>query len=279
MTARSMSGAAIRYRPDGQRGSKRGAATALGDLTWPEVEELAADGAVLAVPVGATEQHGPHLPMATDTDVVMALAARLAARRRDVIVAPPVGYGSSGEHWSFAGAISIGWDALELMLVELGRSAAETFRHVLFLSAHGGNDGPVTRATDRLRAESYDVVAWMPGHHPALVPAEAIGVADRGRPRRDILADAHAGRVETSIQLSLGPERVRRGLAAADNTGPIAELMPVLRTSGVRAVSPDGVLGDPVGASADEGAELLRWLESQLLSVVSRWLQGMPKPA
>jgi creatinine amidohydrolase len=274
-----MSGAAIRYRPDGQRGSKRGAATALGDLTWPEVEELAADGAVLAVPVGATEQHGPHLPMATDTDVVMALAARLAARRRDVIVAPPVGYGSSGEHSSFAGAISIGWDALELMLVELGRSAAETFRHVLFLSAHGGNDGPVTRATDRLRAESYDVVAWMPGHHPALVPAEAIGVADRGRPRRDILADAHAGRVETSIQLSLGPDRVRRGLAAADNTGPIAELMPVLRTSGVRAVSPDGVLGDPVGASADEGAELLRWLESQLLSVVSRWLQGMPKPA
>jgi creatinine amidohydrolase len=274
-----MSGAAIRYRPDGQRGSKRGAATALGDLTWPEVEELAADGAVLAVPVGATEQHGPHLPMATDTDVVMALAARLAARRRDVIVAPPVGYGSSGEHSSFAGAISIGRNALELMLVELGRSAAETFRHVLFLSAHGGNDGPVTRATDRLRAESYDVVAWMPGHHPALVPAEAIGVADRGRPRRDILADAHAGRVETSIQLSLGPDRVRRGLAAADNTGPIAELMPVLRTSGVRAVSPDGVLGDPVGASADEGAELLRWLESQLLSVVSRWLQGMPKPA
>jgi mycofactocin precursor peptide peptidase len=278
MTARSMSGAAIRCRPDGQRGSKRGAATALGDLTWPEVEELAADGAVLAVPVGATEQHGPHLPMATDTDVVMALAARLAAQRRDVIVAPPVGYGSSGEHSSFAGAISIGGDALELMLVELGRSAAETFRHVLFLSAHGGNDGPVTRATDRLRAESYDVVAWMPGHHPALVPAEAIGVADRGRPRRDILADAHAGRVETSIQLSLGPDRVRRGLAAADNTAPIAELMPVLRTSGVRAVSPNRVLGDPVGASADEGTELLRWLESQLLSVVSRWLQGMPEP-
>jgi mycofactocin precursor peptide peptidase len=139
--------------------------------------KLAADGAVLAVPVGPTEQHGPHLPMATDTDVVTALAARLAARRRDVIVAPPVGYGSSGEHASFAGTISIGWDALELMLVELGRSAAETFGHVLFLSAHGGNDGPVTRATDRLRAESHNVVAWMPAHHPALVPDEALGLA------------------------------------------------------------------------------------------------------
>src|ERR1700689_4665409 len=126
MTANSMPGAGIPRRPDGHRGSRRTATTALGDLTWPEVERLAADGAVLGAAVGATEQPGPHLPMATDTDVAMALAPRLAARRRDVIVAPPVGYGSSGEHSSFAGAISIGWDALELMLVELGRSAAET---------------------------------------------------------------------------------------------------------------------------------------------------------
>jgi creatinine amidohydrolase len=275
------------------------------------VEQLAADGAVLAVPVGATEQHGPHLPMATDTDVAMALAGRLAARRRDVIVAPPVGYGSSGEHAGFAGTISIGQDALELMLVELGRSAAQTFRHILFISAHGGNDEPVTRATQRLRAESRDVIAWMPGHHPALVPAKALGLApapdpeissaagtgpssagdrpdraitgrsgrvsaDRGRSARESPADAHAGRVETSIQLSLGPDRVRPGLAAAGNTAPIAELMTVLRTSGVRAVSPNGVLGDPAGASADEGAALLKWLESQLLAVVSRWLQGVP---
>jgi mycofactocin precursor peptide peptidase len=311
MTARSMPGAAIRRRPDGRRGSRIGAATALGTLTWPEAEELAADGAVLAVPVGATEQHGPHLPMATDTDVAMALADRLAARRRDVIVAPPVGYGSSGEHAGVAGTISIGQDALELMLVELGRSAAETFRHILFLSAHGGNDEAVTRATDRLRAESRDVIAWMPGHHPALEPAAALGLlpaadpdissaavtgpsssedrpdrgitgrsgrgpAVRGRPRWDIAADAHAGRIETSIQLSLGQDRVRPGFAEAGNTAPIAELMPVPRTSGVHAVSPNGVLGDPAGASADEGAELLRWLESQLLSVVSRWLQGMP---
>ena len=244
MTARSMSGAAIRYRPDGQRGSKRGAATALGDLTWPEVEELAADGAVLAVPVGATEQHGPYLPMATDTDLVMALAARLAARRRDVIVAPPVGYGSSSEHSSSAGTISIGWDALELMLVELGRSAAETFRHVLFLSAHGGNDGPVIRATDRLRAESHDVVAWMPGHHPALVPAEAIGLA-------------------AAADSEISPAAV---------TGPSSSEDRPDRAFAVRSGR------DPAGASADEGAELLRWLESQLLSVVSRWLQGMPEP-
>src|SRR5216683_5305492 len=135
--------------------------TTLGDLTWPEAARLAAAGAVLAVPVGSTEQHGPHLPLSTDTDVAVALAARLATRLGDVIVAPAVGYGSSGEHAGFAGTISIGQEALELMLVELGRSATATFRHLLFISAHGGNHEPVTRAVRRLRAESRDVLAWM----------------------------------------------------------------------------------------------------------------------
>ena len=82
--------------------------TALGDLTWPEAERLAADGAVLAVSVGSVVQHSPHLPLATDTDIAAALAGRLAAARRDVIVAPPTGYGSSDEHAGFPGTISLG---------------------------------------------------------------------------------------------------------------------------------------------------------------------------
>src|SRR5260370_24228227 len=97
--------------------------TTLGDLTWPEAARLAAAGAVLAVPVGSTEQHGPHLPLSTDTDVAVALAARLATHLGSVIVAPAVGYGSSGAHSGFAGTISIGQDALELMLRELRPTA------------------------------------------------------------------------------------------------------------------------------------------------------------
>ena len=97
--------------------------TLLADLTWPEAARLAATGALLAVPVGSTEQHGPHLPLATDTDIAVALAVRLAARRPGVVVAPPVSYGSSGEHAGFAGTLSIGQAAVELMLTELGRSA------------------------------------------------------------------------------------------------------------------------------------------------------------
>jgi mycofactocin precursor peptide peptidase len=230
--------------------------TALSDLTWPEAARLAAAGAVLAVPVGSTEQHGPHLPLSTDTDVAIALAARLAARRADVIVAPAVGYGSSGEHAGFAGTISIGQEALELMLVELGRSAAETFAHILLISAHGGNNVPATRAAAALRAESRDVLLWMP--------------APRGG------ADAHAGRSETSIQLALDPGRVRAALAEPGNRTPLAELMPVLRASGVRAASPNGVLGDPVGSSAAEGAELLGQLEADLVAAVHAWLDRSP---
>jgi creatinine amidohydrolase len=243
---------------------------ALGDLTWPEAERLAASGAILAVPVGSTEQHGPHLPLSTDTDVAVALAARLAARRGDVIVAPPVGYGSSGEHAGFAGTISIGQQALELMLTELGRSAGETFGHLLLISGHGGNLESAARAAARLRAESRDVLLWMPGATAAGAGAVGAGGVGAGA------ADAHAGRTETSLQLALDPGRVRSGLAEPGNRAPLSELMPVLRTSGVRAASRNGVLGDPAGASAAEGARLLGLLEADLAAAVAAWLEPAP---
>jgi mycofactocin system creatininase family protein len=223
--------------------------TGLAGLSWPEAGEHAAAGAVLAIPVGSTEQHGPHLPLSTDTDIAVALAARLAAVRPGVLVAPPVAYGSSGEHQDFPGTLSIGQEALELLLVELCRSATRTFARVLLVSAHGGNAGPVHRAVRQLRAESRNVVAWSP--------------AWRG--------DAHAGRTETALQLALNPGRVRLDRAAAGNRRPVGELLPQLQASGVRAVSPTGVLGDPAGASAAEGAGLLQQLTGDLLAAVISW--------
>src|ERR1700742_3068445 len=109
----------------------------LADLTWPEAERCAAAGAGLAVPIGSTEQHGPHLPLSTDTDIAVALCGRLAASRDDVLVAPELAYGSSGEHAGYPGTLSIGQAALELVLLELVRSATDTFEHVLLVSAHG----------------------------------------------------------------------------------------------------------------------------------------------
>jgi creatinine amidohydrolase len=104
-----------------------------------------------------------------------------------------------------------------------------------------------------MRGESRDVRAWL--------------ATWRG--------DAHAGRTETSLQLALAPGLVRLDRAAPGNTRPIAELMPALRASSVRAVSPNGVLGDPAGASAAEGAALLRELLDDLLRAVADWT-GQP---
>jgi len=208
--------------------------TALGTLTWVEAERCTRES-VLAVPVGATEQHGPHLPLSTDTDIAVALADLLALADSRVTVAPPVAYGASGEHAAFGGTVSIGQDALELLLVELGRSASATFGRIVFVSTHGGNREPVGRATRLLCDEGRDVVAWSPSWH----------------------GDAHAGRVETSLMLALDPAGVHLDGATAGNTAPVAELMPALRSDGVRAVSANGVLGDPAGATAEEGRQLL----------------------
>lgn len=202
------------------------------------------------VPVGSTEQHGPHLPLSTDTDVARALADAVAEARSDVVVAPALPYGASGEHAGFAGTLSIGEAALEHVVVELVRSATASFRRVLLLSGHGGNAEALSRAVRLLRTEGRDVRAWSPQW--------------RG--------DAHAGRTETSIQLALDPGRVHPDRAEAGATATLASLLPELRRAGVLAVSANGVLGDPADACAEHGRALLE----QAARDLTTWLAGWP---
>jgi creatinine amidohydrolase len=225
--------------------------SALADATWPQVAQRAPAGLILAVPVGATEQHGPHLPLSTDTDIAVALCNRLAAVRDNVVVAPAVAYGSSGEHAGFAGTLSIGQAALELVLVELVRSATDTFAGVILVSAHGGNASAVGRAVATLRSEARDVLVFTPKWE--------------GEP--------HAGRPETSMLLALRPAAVVMSQAMAGNTGAIEMLLPELRSGGVRSVSESGVLGDPTGATAAEGEALLDQIAAALAAAVATWRQ------
>lgn len=224
-------------------------------LTSPEAGARAADGAVLAVPVGSTEQHGPHLPLGTDTGVALELCRRLAAARPDVVVGPPIAYGASGEHEGFPGTVSIGQEVLELLVVELCRSATATFPAVVIVSAHGGNCEALGRAVRRLEGEGRRVLMWSATWD----------------------GDTHAGRSETALQLALAPELVRLERAEAGDCRPIGALMPTLRAGGVRAVSTNGVLGDPAGATAEEGEDLLGAMTSDLVERCSVWLGG-PRP-
>jgi mycofactocin precursor peptide peptidase len=208
---------------------------------------------MVAIPLGSCEQHGPHLPLDTDTRVALALADGLAAARPDVVVAPPVAYGASGEHAGFDGTLSIGLDALATVLVELVRSA-DAFAGVVLVNGHGGNHDAVQRAVATAAHEGRAVLAWAP------TPA-ALGRT----------GDAHAGRTETSLLLALAPSVVRLDDAEPGATAPLAELLPTLRAGGVRAVAPNGVLGDPTGASAAEGVDVLRSLTEDLVAAVERW--------
>ncbi|MDT9595288.1 mycofactocin biosynthesis peptidyl-dipeptidase MftE [Nocardioides zeae] len=201
---------------------------------WPDVTP----GALLLVPVGSLEQHGPHLPLDTDSVIAAEVAGRVAAHLlgdEQVLVAPPLTYAASGEHHGFPGTLSIGTDALAHLLVELVRSAQLWTPRVVLVNAHGGNVFALEKAVAQLREEGHDT-AW------AACATEEV--------------DLHAGRTETSMMLYLRPSAVDLRRAEPGNTASLPDLLPTLMTGGVRAASPNGVLGDPTGASAEEGRTL-----------------------
>ena len=135
------------------------------------------------------------------------------------------------------------------MLVELVRSA-DWSSGVVLVNGHGGNVEPVRRAVSRLTAEHRRVLSWWP---------------------RVSGGDAHAGRTETSLMLALAPELVRTERAEPGRTEHITDLLDELRAGGVRAVSRNGVLGDPLGATASHGRSLLTRLVIDLVAAVDEW--------
>ena len=210
--------------------------TPLGDRSYTDIHEP-----LLLVPVGSCEQHGPHLPLATDTII----AEHLCSQVIDVLVTPPIGIAASGEHAGFPGTLSIGNEALTRMLIELGRSA-DWSKGIVFVNGHGGNTRAIALAAAALQAESRRVAAWSPR----------------------IDGDAHAGRTETSIMLAIAPHLVDMSRAVAGNTNSLSEIMDDIRASGIKGVSESGVLGDPRGATGDEGKQLLTEMIADLRSFV-----------
>ncbi|MEP9382055.1 mycofactocin biosynthesis peptidyl-dipeptidase MftE [Nocardioides sp. KR10-350] len=221
--------------------------TELAGQAWPDVPERP----LVLVPTGSVEQHGPHLPLDTDAVIAAAVAAG-AAEPLGAVVAPPLVYGNSGEHQSFPGTMSIGAEALRLVVVELVRSLSTWAGRVVFVNGHGGNVPTLVSAVDQLVAEGHDV-AWVP-----------CATASSGE------VDLHAGHTETSLMLHLRPDGVRLERAAAGTTAPLEEILPALMAGGVAAVSANGVLGDPTAASADHGREVLAAMVDDVVRRLAR---------
>jgi mycofactocin system creatininase family protein len=213
----------------------------LGAMTWKEIGEP-----LVVVPVGSCEQHGPHLPLHTDTVVATGLAHDLAARRGDCVVAPAITVSASGEHAGFPGTLSVGTEVMAGIVIELARSAGWA-RGVVFVNGHGGNASAMERAAMVFEREQREVLIWWP--------------------RLDD-ADLHAGHTETSLMLALSRDEVRLEQAEA---GPIPAMVDLIRC-GVQPLSASGVLGDPTGATAHHGVELFRLLADQLEVAVADWV-------
>lgn len=198
-------------------------------LTWTEIGA----SATVVLPIGSLEQHGPHLPLNTDVVIAEAVAtgvvnhlSGLGARPDQVVLAPALTYTASGEHEGFAGTISIGVEAVRLVLVELARSARRWADRLVLVNAHGGNAFAIQDATTQLRAE---------GHQ--------IDVVTCGLPG----ADLHAGRTETSLMLHLAQAPDIKG-GTASNTKAI--------TLGTRKAAPPGSLGPSQSATANSRPRL-----------------------
>lgn len=243
----------------------------LGEATWNEVDAATRsmgddDGTlspIVLIPVGSTEQHGPHLPLNTDTLVAEEIAGRALHRTTGLMLGPTISVSASGEHAGFAGTLSIGTDAMTQVAIELGRSA-DWAAGLVFVNGHGGNLDALTHAVQVLTSEGRSVLSWWPKWRRR---------TDGGPP------DLHAGRIETSLMLAIDPGLVRFERSARGPDTPLDQLLPTLRSSGVRHVSPNGVLGDPDGASGTEGERFVNDFVDDLVMTIEAWRPIDPTPA
>jgi creatinine amidohydrolase len=230
-------------------------------LTWPEIEGAIRGGMRTALVCAASsEQHGPHLPEATDALLGEAYAGGLARRLGSALVAPVIRPGCSQHHMAFAGSLTIS----ERLLMELLDAYLDSLRHHGFerfvvFSSHGGNFPALAEWERSRRPESTTVVSDLSVFDAAFQAIRRFGRQDRAGPHAEVL--------ETSMMLHLHPGLVHMERAAPGFTGEVR--LEDLLEKGMRAISASGVLGDPVGSSPEMGAAVLEAVvESLYRSVV-----------
>ena len=229
-------------------------------LTWKQVEAIPKADALLILPTAAIEQHGHHLPLATDTLINNLLLGKALARlpaEAPVYALPPVCYGKSNEHLGFPGTLSVSAATFMAVLRDLGASiAASGFRRVCLYNTHGGNSSLVDVMARDLRAEFNLRTFCLFG---------SAGAPFTGISPQEKTYGFHAGEIETAFLLSATPELVHPDQYTANYIADLARpdlLLPENASATfswlTRDIAPSGVMGDPRPASAENGA---RWVE------------------
>ena len=243
-------------------------AVELDRLSWPEVKaELEAGRDTVVIAFGATEQHGPHLPLATDALLGDHLA-RLVAERLNAFVAPTVRVGCSEHHLEFPGTLSVSEETFHQLVGDLVRSLARGgFRRVVLLPTHGGNFRPLAAALEKLGpVEGIEVRAIT--DLGALFAVARTGQEEYGVPLGE--GGLHAGEWETSMLMVIHPDLVHPDRGEPGYTGDMEQAVGAIFGEGVHSVAPNGVIGDPTQASAEHGDRYWDVVTALALEAVGR---------
>jgi len=247
----------------------------LENLTWPEVKRLKPASKIVLLPLGSFEQHGPHLPLTTDTDIVTAVARGLEKLRpRKILCLPTLWPGHSTHHLAFPGTLSVRQGPYIQLLFELCSSIVNLgARKVFLLNGHGGNDVPVRAAMRELKSQSPRVTFVFASYWT--LAAETIRTIRESGPG----GLGHACEMETSIMLRLYPERVRMKLARRDgpkHTDPYRKAdmqygRPVYFVNEFHEVSKSGTIGQPELATAAKGEKFLKGIINEVTTFVDEF--------
>ncbi|PSP79705.1 creatininase [Halobacteriales archaeon QS_1_68_20] len=226
----------------------------LEEHTWPEVEQALEDGTRTAVvAVGSVEQHGPHLPLIMDTLAGDELARRIAERLGDAVAAPTIRPGCSGHHMDFPGTITIPPETLMDLIRSYCRSLDEHgFEHLVLVPTHGGNFAPVNTVAPEVAREVDATVLALANLD------ELMGLMNEGMRAAGVDYEEpviHAGAAETAIVLAVAEDLVRIDELELGREGEVSVTR--LLSEGFRAITENGVLGDPREGTAEAGEEIL----------------------
>lgn len=253
----------------------------LDSMTWQDVAAKA-PGTVVAVPIAAVEQHGLHLPVTTDTDLVTSIA--LAAERRlpdELVLCPTLPYGSSDHHLSFPGTLSVPPAVYtDLMVGLLNSLVASGFRRIILLNGHGGNSVPVRQALAIVARQVSPAVEIALVTYWELGGSAFTGLAPMQSP-----ALSHACEYETSMMLSIASDRVRFERVKRARRPDPNEYVPwedeapgrgVYVVRGTEFISSNGSSGEPQLATAEKGLHLLAAAVETLVAFVHHFAQWQP---